>query len=90
MPPTMNLERLIGTAVVDREFRALLLQSPLSAAQGFGLSADELDILRSACADTLEDLAAHIHAWITKAPAPRRPMPNRWGGEDHLSARVAV
>ncbi|HEX2922402.1 MAG TPA: Franean1_4349 family RiPP [Chloroflexota bacterium] len=90
MPPNKNLERLIGTAVVDREFRAVLLRSPLSAAQGFDLSSDELDILRGACTDTLEDLAAHVHAWVMKAPAHGRPSSSRRLAGDSLLARVAV
>jgi len=90
MPLHRNLDRLIGTAIVDRAFRASLLESPLSAAEGFDLSSDELDILRSASADTLEDLATHVHAWITNAPTPRRAVPPRWVSEDYHLVRVAV
>jgi hypothetical protein len=90
MPPNENLERLIGTAIVDREFQAFLLRSPISAAQGFDLSSDELDVLRCAGPGTMEELAAHVHARITKAPGPRRALPSRWAAEDNLLARVAV
>jgi hypothetical protein len=90
MPTHRNLERLIGAAIVDRDFRASLLESPLSAAEGFNLSTDEMDILRSAGAGTLEELATHLHAWITKAPTPRRAGPPRWTSEDYHLARVAV
>jgi len=49
-----------------------------------------MDILRGASADTLEDLATHVHAWITNAPTPRRAVPPRWMSEDYHLVRVAV
>lgn len=90
MPSHGNLERLVGAAIVDGEFRASLLDSPLSAASAFGLSAEELAMLESAKASTLEDLAAHIHAWVTNAPKPRRMTFPRSALEGYQAARIAV
>ncbi len=85
-----NLERLIGTALIDGEFGAALLRSPVVAASGFDLSSEEMDVLNSANADTLEDLAAHIHAWITRVPKPRRTASHRWTLDDYQDGGVAV
>lgn len=90
MPPHKELERLIGTAIVDGEFRASLLHSPAAAASGFDLSAEESAMLSSADSGSLEELAAYIHAWITKAPKPRRVASPRWTLEGYQSGRVAV
>ena len=92
MPSHKELERLLGTAVVDGEFRASLLESPAATAlaSGFGLSPEELEALRSADVGSLEELAAHLHAWITKAPKPRRAQTTHWTLDGHQSARMAV
>ena len=90
MLPHANLERLIGTALVDREFCAALLRSPVEVAIGFGLSDEEVGILKSASASTLEDLAGYIHAWMNQAPQPRRGANRRWAVEGYPLARVAV
>ncbi|MGE5619445.1 MAG: Franean1_4349 family RiPP [Sphingomonadaceae bacterium] len=90
MGPHKELERLIGAAIVDGEFRASLLESPLAAAAGFDLAEDELAVLDSAGADSLEELAAHIYAWITKATTPKRVTAARWSLDGHQAARIAV
>ncbi len=90
MPPHANLERLIGAAIVDREFRAALLDAPVEVASGFGLSGEELQLLESANASTLEELAGYIHAWISKMPRPRRAAPRRWALDGLPETRVAV
>lgn len=85
-----ELERLIGAAIVDGEFRTSLLESPLAAASGFDLSAEELAALDSAGANSLEELAALIHAWITNAPNPKRTVATRWALDGYQAARIAV
>ena len=90
MPPHVNLERLIGTAVVDVEFRRALLDSPTEAATAFELSSEELAVLEAAHATTLEELASHIYAWIARMPRPRRPVPRLWAFDDFQPARAAV
>ncbi len=90
MPPHANLERLIGAALVDGEFRATLLTSPARAATDFGLSIEEVNELEAANAGTLEELASHIYAWISRLPQPRRGVARRWAQDGHIAARVAV
>ncbi|MHB1158878.1 MAG: Franean1_4349 family RiPP [Chloroflexota bacterium] len=85
-----ELERLIGAAIVDGEFRMSLLEAPLAAASGFDLSAEELAALNNAGASSLEELAAHIHAWVTNAPKPKRTVATRWMLDGYQAARIAV
>ena len=89
MPPHEELERLIGTAVVDGGFRATLLESPEAASEGFDLTPEELAALVSANARTLEELAAHLYAWIVQAPQPRRAAV-RWLLDNQRTTRIAV
>ena len=90
MLPHANLERVIGAALIDHEFRAALLKSPAEAASGFGLSDEEVGILKSDGAATLEELAAYIYAWINKVSQPRRGSTHRWPVEGYPLTRVAV
>ncbi len=90
MPSHKELERLIGAAIVDSEFRASLLESPAAAASGFNLSAEELDALSSADTSSLEELATFLYAWITKAPKPRRASFGRWSLDGYQAVRIAV
>ena len=85
-----NLESLIGTALIDSEFRVALLDSPVAAAADFGLSEEELDVLSSAGASSLEELAGQIYTWIARVPKPRRTASPRWVMEDYQATRVAV
>jgi hypothetical protein len=90
MLPHANLERLIGTALVDGEFRTALLSSPATAATEFGLTDEELGVLEAANASTLEELAGFVHAWISRAPQPRRNSPHRCALDGYQTVRVAV
>ncbi len=90
MPPHANLERLIGTALVDGEFRSSLLESPVAAAAGFELTREEMDVLRSAHARTLEELADFVYSWISSLPRPHRATQWRWAFERSSGARAAV
>lgn len=92
MPPLShgNLERVIGTALIDREFRGSLLRSPADATSGFDLSEEELAVLSSANAASLEELASHVHAWLTRAPKPKRVTTPRWPLQGYEAVQVAV
>ena len=92
MPPLShgNLERVIGTALIDRDFRGDLLRSPADAADGFDLSEEELAVLSSANAASLEELASYVHAWLTRAPKPKRAATQRWPLQGYDAAQVAV
>jgi hypothetical protein len=65
-----RLERVIGAALIDRAFCSELLESPVEAGKSFNLSPEELEVLRSASAGSLEELAAHIHLWAMETSGP--------------------
>ena len=90
MHPHKNLEKLIGTALIDGQFRGNLLLSPQGAASGFDLSDEEVVVLSSANTNSLEELAADVYAWITRAPKPRKMPAFRWMPEAYEGALVAV
>ncbi|HEX9016276.1 MAG TPA: Franean1_4349 family RiPP [Chloroflexota bacterium] len=90
MPPHANLEKLIGTALVDGEFRSNLLDSPVAAATGFELTREEMEVLKSAHASTLEELADFIYSWISSLPRPQRATQRRWAFDGGTGVRVAV
>ncbi len=85
-----ELERLIGTAIVDGEFRANLLESPISAAAQFNLSAEEIQALRSASTTSWDEFAACLHDWIREAPKLRHTPTSRWNPEEYVVKRIAV
>lgn len=55
-----NLNRLIGTAVVDKAFRARLLADPGLAALGFDLTPDEYRLVASIRAHNLAEFAQKL------------------------------
>lgn len=55
-----NLNRLIGTAVVDKAFRARLLADPGTAAQEFDLTPDEYRLVASIRAHSLAEFAQKL------------------------------
>ena len=67
---TRNLNRLIGTAVIDGEFRAQLLADPTSAVQGFGLSAKEHYLIVNTQASDLAEFAQKVEAAWTMEIVP--------------------
>ncbi|HEX2988373.1 MAG TPA: Franean1_4349 family RiPP [Chloroflexota bacterium] len=85
-----NLEKLVGTAVIDGEFRAILLRSPNDAVKEFELTEEELEAVNSAGTGSIEEFAACIHAWITRAPKPRHASSGHWILDGSLAERVAV
>lgn len=85
-----NLERLIGAALVNREFRDRLLKVPVQAAVEFDLSTEELRMLASARAATFDELAAHVWAWSTRAGTTGRSIAASWVPEVREAVRMAV
>ncbi|MBC7224943.1 MAG: Franean1_4349 family RiPP [Anaerolineae bacterium] len=55
-----NLNRLIGTAMVDKAFQARLLADPGAAAQGFDLTPDEYRLVASIRASNLTEFAQKL------------------------------
>ncbi|UCC87219.1 MAG: Franean1_4349 family RiPP [Anaerolineales bacterium] len=63
-PDTVAL--IIGRAVTDEEFRALLLSDPDQALQGYDLSADEVEAINNLKQEDLEDFSTKLDSRITK------------------------
>lgn len=60
------LQALVGTAVIDANFRTALLDgSRRLAVKNFGLTREEMDAVMSIRADTLEQFAGQLDQWIT-------------------------
>jgi hypothetical protein len=71
-----GLQALIGTAVIDTDFRkALLNGSRRGAVSNFKLSGEELDAVMSIRADTLEQFAGQLDQWIMKQQNHLEPPP---------------
>jgi hypothetical protein len=61
------LQAVIGTAVVDTNFRkALLNGSRRNVLAAFKLSREEFDIVMSVHADSLEQFASQLDDWLCK------------------------
>jgi hypothetical protein len=65
-----NLNRLIGTAVVDKAFRARLLADPGTAAQGFDLTPDEYRLVASIRARSLAEFAQKLDGALSLELVP--------------------
>jgi hypothetical protein len=79
-----SLQTVIGTAVVDSEFRkALLNGSRRYVIQRFNLSRDEFDAVMGVHADSLEQFAGQLDRWILRAQGKMEPptlvaLPRPW------------
>ena len=68
------LNRVIGEAVVNRQFCNRLLAEPRAAVAGFDLAIDELELLTNIAAESLDQLARRLLAELRledSVPAPR-------------------
>ncbi len=69
-----SLQAVIGTAVIDSDFRQnLLTGSRHRAIANFGLTREEVDIVMGIRADSLEQFAGQLDRWIARAQG--RPEP---------------
>ncbi len=59
-----GLQQLIGAALIDRNVRATLLESPLSLADQFDLTIPERRFVAQAQAQNLEHFALLVEAWV--------------------------
>lgn len=57
-------EAVIGKAIVETEFRYLLLADPEQALAGFALTEEEKNTLKKIDDETLEALSNSVHAHI--------------------------
>jgi hypothetical protein len=66
-----ELEEVVGTAIIDRDFRAGLLNGRRARLLSqFNLSPEEHQVLMGIRADSLESFARQLYGWIE---AQRRP-----------------
>ncbi|HOQ97203.1 MAG TPA: Franean1_4349 family RiPP [Anaerolineae bacterium] len=66
-----GLSEVIGTALVDEQFRQALLSNPGEAIASFDLASDEVNALVRIRAATLEQFAEQLASWLGRAhPAP--------------------
>ena len=59
------LEEVVGNAIIDREFRAGLLNGKRARLiHRFNLSPEETQVIMNIRADSLESFAGQLHRWI--------------------------
>jgi hypothetical protein len=59
-----NIQALVGTAIVDVEFRQRLLENAGSVIGEFDLTPDEVSAILSIKASTFQGFATQIHTWV--------------------------
>jgi hypothetical protein len=59
-----GLIEILGGAVTDRQFRTLLVRNPRAVLSSFDLTAEESEAVASIRANTFEDFAAQLYAWM--------------------------
>ena len=70
----MKYERLnavVGTALVDSAFRRRLLAHSKEALRPFGLNAEEMEVVLSINASTLQEFASELYQWTVRETATR-------------------
>jgi hypothetical protein len=89
--PYDALQAVIGTAVIDADFRkALLNGARRGVVSSFKLNSDELDVVMSIRADTLEQFAGQLDQWIMKQQNHLEPPPLDLPIRQHLTQESKV
>ncbi len=74
--PYESLQAIVGTAVIDANFRkALLNGSRRRVISKFKLTREEVKAVMSIHADTLEQFAEQLDKWISKSKGRLEPPP---------------
>jgi hypothetical protein len=69
----MALSEIIGTAVIDPDFRGMLLTDPGQVLPWFDLTTEERHALRGIRAGTIEEFAEQLlHLWAKPSDHPTR------------------
>ncbi len=67
----VTLKRLIGTALVDREFcDGLMNGKRCTLLAGFDLTQEEYDVVASSETESVQELASCVHDWLKDQEAP--------------------
>jgi hypothetical protein len=67
----VTLKRLIGTALVDREFcDGLMNGKRRTLLAGFNLTAEEHAVIASSKAESVQELASSVHDWLKDQETP--------------------
>lgn len=64
-----NIQALVGTAIVDVEFRQRLLEDAASVIGQFDLTPDEAAAVLSIKASTFQGFATQLHTWMASPSA---------------------
>jgi hypothetical protein len=59
-----GLVEILGGAVTDRQFRTLLVRNPRAVLSSFDLTVEEREAVAGIRANTFEDFAAQLYAWM--------------------------
>ncbi len=62
-----TLSTLIGTAVIDMNFRSALLSDPWAALSSFDLSREEKEAIAGIEANNIEQFAQQLARWIARS-----------------------
>ena len=67
----VTLKRLIGTALVDREFcDGLMNGQRCTLLAGFDLTPEEYDVVASLETESVHELVSSVHDWLKDQEAP--------------------
>ncbi len=78
------IEQMVGRAIVDREFRTLLLACPLQAAESYELTEFERRLLGQIGANGLDEFARQLEYGLSVLP-----LPERYSGQSEHARRFA-
>ena len=66
-----TLQLIVGTAIVDSEFRQSLLKESSDVVKSFELTSEESEAIRGIQAESLEGFASELHRWISRGSGRR-------------------
>ena len=66
-----RLQAIVGTALVDSAVRQGLLNGAYDVLREFELSPQEMAVVRTIKADTLQEFASQLHQWMVRQTASK-------------------
>jgi hypothetical protein len=64
---TENVQTIIGRAIVETEYRSLLFSDPEKALEGYELTVDEAESLKSLDRERFDEVASQVEDRISKS-----------------------